>query len=458
MAEINLDAAPRKARELYEKAMAAMERGNLDYAMDMFTSALEIEPRLLRARKFLRAAAVKKFKDGKGGAATHLLTSLTGFPVMMGVMSQIKKKPAEALKGAEKLIRKDPLNLTFVNLLAQAAAAAEMPEVAVQTLEIARDHYPKNVALLKALGRLYIETNQTHEARATYETINTLRPNDPMIIKALKDTAALDTMRKGGWAEAGSYRDVMKDSKEATILEQESKAVKSEKDLGALISEMQAKAEHEPENVNYKRHLADLLSRVDRYEEALAVLTEAHESTGKTDPQIDRALSALRQRHFDFQIAAMQKAGRAAEAELKAKEKDAFILEDASERVKRYPNDLQYRYDLGTVLFEHGRLNEAIQEFQLSQRNPQRRIRSLYYLAMCFKQKKQLDIAMEQLQKAASELNLMDDTKKDILYEMGTVAEMMDRREEAAKHFKEIYSVDIGYRDVSEKIEKVYAR
>lgn len=457
MAEILLDAAPRKARELYEKAMAAMERGNLDYAMDMFTSALEIEPRLLRARKFLRAAAVKKFKDAKGGAMTHAISSLTGLPQVLAVKAQLAKKPAEALKSAEKLIRKDPLNLTFVNLLAQAAAAAEMPEVAIQTLEIARDHYPKNVDILKDLGRLYIETNQTHEARTTYETLNELRPNDPMIIKALKDTAALDTMRKGGWSEASSYRDVMKDAKEAVILEQESKAVKSEKDISALIIEMQGKVEREPENVNYKRHLADLLARADRYEEALAVLTEAHEATGKTDPQIDRALSALRLRHFDFQIEGLQKAGDAAGAGQKTQEKDAFVLEDAADRVKRYPNDLQYRYDLGVILFERERLNEAIQEFQLAQRNPQRRIRSLYYLAMCFKQKNQLDIAMEQLQKAASELSLMDDTKKDILYEMGTVAEQMGRREEAAKHFKEIYSVDIGYRDVAAKIEKAYS-
>ena len=77
---------------------------------------------------------------------------------------------------------------------------------------------------------------------------------------------------------------------------------------------------------------------------------------------------------------------------------------------------------------------------------------------MCFKQKKQYDIAMEQLQKAASELNIMDDTKKDILYEMGAVDEMMGHREKAAQYFKEIYSVDIGYRDVAEKIEKAYAK
>lgn len=457
MAEIQLDAAPRKAREMFEKAMAAMERGNLDYAMDMFTSVLELEPRLLRARKFLRAAAVKKFKDAKGGGLTHLVSFVSGTPALIAALAQVKSKPEQALKTAEKLLRKDPLNLPFINLLVRAAEACEMPEVAIQTLEIARDHYPKNVEILKTLGRLYIDTNQTQEARTTYETLNSLRPNDPAIIKALKDTAALDTMRKGGWAEAGSFRDVIKDKKEAVTLEQESKAVKSEKDLGDLILEVQGRIEREPENVNYKRQLADLLARAQRYEEAIAVLQEAYESTGRADPQIDRALSALRTRHLDAQIEQLRRAGDAAGAQAKEEEKAAFVLEDAVERVKRYPNDLQYRYDLGWILYERQRLNEAIQEFQLAQRNPQRRIRSLYYLAMCFKQKKQFDIAMEQLQKAVSELSIMDDTKKDILYEMGIVAEQMGRREEAAKYFKEIYAVDIGYRDVAQKIEKVYS-
>ena len=45
----------------------------------------------------------------------------------------------------------------FVNKSAPAAAipgeALEMPEVAVQTLEIARDHFPNDTEVLKQLGR-----------------------------------------------------------------------------------------------------------------------------------------------------------------------------------------------------------------------------------------------------------------------------------------------------------------
>ena len=101
---------------------------------------------------------------------------------------------------------------------------------------------------------------------------------------------------------------------------------------------------------------------------------------------------------------------------------------------------------------------EAIQQFQQSHKNPQRRIRSLYYLALCFKAKSQFDIASQQLEKARSELQLMDDTKKDILYELGTVYEAMGDAAKAVDLFKEIYSVDIGYRDVDDKIEKHYKK
>ena len=92
----------------------------------------------------------------------------------------------------------------------------------------------------------------------------------------------------------------------------------------------------------------------------------------------------------------------------------------------------------------------------MPQQNPQRRIRSLYYIARCFKQKQQYDIAAEQMEKAAAELQVLDDTKKDILYELGTLYEAMGKPDRAAVLYKEIYSVDIGYRDVAAKIETSY--
>ena len=458
MPEVSLDEAPRKARDLFDKGFAALERGNLDYAMDILFGALEIEPKLLQARKFLRAAQVRKFKESGSGSFKHLVTSLSGLPTLLAAKASMKKKPLHALASAEKLMRMDPLNKSFMSLLDHAAVAAGMPEVAIQTLEIAKEHYPNDIPLIRRLAKLYLDTNQPQQARSCYEDVMRLKPNDPKALKDLKDASALDTMKKGGWSEASSYRDVMKDGKEAVLLEQEAKAVKSGKDLEVLIRDTRAKVQREPDNVNYKRTLADLYTKDGQLDKALEVLKEALETTGRADPQIERGIALVRVKQFDVEIARLESAGNAAAAKAKAEEKDRFLLTDATDRVQRYPNDLQFRYDLGVLLFQRGQLNEAIREFQISQRNPQRRTRSLYYMALCFKHKNQHDIAMEQLEKASSELHVMDDTKKDILYEMGIISELMKQPAKAAGFFKEIYSVDIGFKDVASRIEKAYEK
>lgn len=454
MAELSLDDAPRKVRDLFQKGYSAMERGNLDYAMDMFMSVLEMEPRLLRARRFMRAAEIKK--KGKGNHLTHIIALLQGLPIMLSVMSSMGKKPAKALQAAEKLLRIDPLNLSFVRLYDQAACAAEMPEAAAMAIETTREHFPRDVALLERLGRLYLEINETHKARECFEELVRLRPKDQKALKALKDSAALDTMRSGGWEGAGTYRDVMKDAKEAALLEQAGKAVKAGAGTDALIADTLAKIEREPENMNYRRALADLYTRAERFDDALRVLEVALRMTGGADPELDRSVTFTRIRQYDQNIKAMEEAGDASGAQALAAEKDAFVYQTAQERVQKYPNDLQFKYDLGVLLFERGRTNEAIQQFQAAQRNPQRRVRALYYLALCFKSKQQYDIAAEQLEKAASEMHVMDDTKKDILYELGQISEAMQNVDKATTYYKQIYAIDIGYKDVAQKIERGY--
>lgn len=458
MAEVALENAPRKVRENFEKGMASLERGNVDYAMDMFLLALDVTPGLLRARRFLRAAAINKAKQQKSNAFSRALGTLGGSGSILKIQSQMKKKPEQALRDSEDLLRKDPLNLTFINIASEAAIAAGMPEVAILNLEVAREHIAKDAKTTEWLAELYTEVGRMHDARLAYEDLLQLRPNDPKALKKLKDATALDTMQRGGWNEAGSYRDVMKDAKQATLLEQQSKAVKTTSDLDALIEETRGKMEKEPQNINYKRSLAELLAKAERYDDALAILEQAQQATGGADPQIARLASQIRLDQIDKAIEALKAAGDTAGLEARRKERADFVFKDAEERVQRYPNDLQFKYEYGVLLYERGMLNEAIQQFQRAQQNPQRRIRSLYYLALCFKQKQQFDIAAEQLERAAGELQVLDVTKKDILYELGTLYEAMSKPEKAAELFKEIYAVDIGFRDVAAKIENTYRK
>ena len=458
MEEITLDKVPRKVRDQYEKSMSALERGNIGYAMDMLSSIVALEPRFLLARKSLRIAQLKQLLASKPTDMTHQLASLKSMFAVMGVQGKIKKDPKAALAGAEKLLAADVLNFPFLKLFAEAADAAEMPEAAVQTLEVVRPHFPKNVDFLRLLAKLYLDTGNPAGARDCYDLVVKLRPGDQAALKQFKDTSAVASMKQGNWEKKGDFREKLKDQEMAKRLEQEHRSVKGEADIDQLIADRLADIKREPQNMNFRRALADLYVRAARYDDALQALDDATKAAGRSDPQIERTCSAIRVKKYDAAIAAAREKGDEAAAAATEQEKADFIYSDAIQMVKRYPNDLQFRYELGVQYYIRSMYNEAIEEFQLAQRNPQRRTRALYYLGLCFKEKGLLDMGFEQLKKAASEITLMDEIKKDVVYEMGILADQMGRKDEAVGYFKEIYAVDIKYRDVAQRIEASYTK
>jgi tetratricopeptide (TPR) repeat protein len=67
------------------------------------------------------------------------------------------------------------------------------------------------------------------------------------------------------------------------------------------------------------------------------------------------------------------------------------------------------------------------------------------------------DLAARALQSAVKEKPIFDDEKKDLIYNLGSVFESWGKKDEAIEQFKQIYEVDIGYRDVGAKVDAFYA-
>ena len=460
MAEVTLEQVPQKIKDLFNRGFVAMERGNLDYSIDMFTACLALEPRLHKARKFLRAAEIKRFKSQGGGQLTHFISTVTGLSNLVKAQALLKSKPMEALQAAEKLLLKDPLNLHYINLLDKAAIAAGEPEIAIQTLAITKEHYPHDTDLLERLGRLYLQTDQPRLARECFETLCEIKPQDSGALKLLKDAMAIDSMSKDGWEKVGTagtkFTDLIRDRKESDMLARESKAVVDKNDISIMIEENKARIKREPGNMNYRRALANLYKDSQLYTEAISTLQEAQQVSGGRDPQIDQAISTLRIQIMDEEIKKLTAAGMTAAVEAKKKDRELFTANDLQDRVARYPNDLQLKFEYGVLLFQQDRINEAIQQFQAAQRNAQRRIQSLFYIGQCFKAKRQFDMAIDQFQQAVAELPIMDETKKAVVYELGSIFEITERPAEAMECFKQIYQIEIGYRDVAAKVEQGY--
>ena len=97
------------------------------------------------------------------------------------------------------------------------------------------------------------------------------------------------------------------------------------------------------------------------------------------------------------------------------------MLEETRQRVERYPNDLQIRFELGELYFKAGKIKEAMGEFQKAQNNPNKRIQALTYLGQCFAKQGIYPLAVRNLETALKEKLVLDEEKKEIIYALGSV-------------------------------------
>ena len=99
---------------------------------------------------------------------------------------------------------------------------------------------------------------------------------------------------------------------------------------------------------------------------------------------------------------------------------------------------------------------DAIQHLQAAKRSPNLRIKVMNMLGQCYAKLKMRDLAAQQFEEAVAELTAMDETKKDLLYNIGLLYDEMGEKQKSLEAFKQIYAVDYGYRDVAERVEKSY--
>jgi tetratricopeptide (TPR) repeat protein len=131
-------------------------------------------------------------------------------------------------------------------------------------------------------------------------------------------------------------------------------------------------------------------------------------------------------------------------------------LTECKQRAERYPNDLVIRFELGELYFKAGMIKEAMPEFQKAQSNPNKRLQAMSYMGQCLARRGMNDMAATTLQNALKEKGVFDDEKKELIYALGSVLEKMGKTEEAIEQYKQIYQVDMAYKDVSAKIEAYY--
>jgi predicted Zn-dependent protease len=467
MAEKNINEISADARRVYTKANEAAQRENLDYAIDLFNQVLEKEPCLFECRKALREAQFKK-TSGRGGFFKRMLSGASSSPLVAKGQIALRSNPANALVIAEQILNSDPNNSGAHRLIVEAANALELPRTAALSYETLSKNSPKDRDLAIAFARALAAAGDVsvgEHNRGEQILMDLLRetPNDGELNQALKDLSARKTLGEGGYAALeggqGSYRDILKDKKEAISLEQEKRVQKTEDVTGRLIEEYETRLKTEPDNLKLVRSLAELYTQKKQFERSLELYDRVRNSEMGNDSSLERSISDTVVRRFDYQLEQLDSsASDYAEQSAKIQaEKLNFQTTDCQKRVEKYPTDLVLRFEMGQFYLEAGKISEAIQEFQKAQGNPHKRGQAMSCLAQCYAKRKMFDLAARTLQNAIKEKIVFDDEKKDLVYNLGCVLESMGKKEEAIEQFKLIYETDIGYKDVAAKVDAHYA-
>jgi tetratricopeptide (TPR) repeat protein len=133
-------------------------------------------------------------------------------------------------------------------------------------------------------------------------------------------------------------------------------------------------------------------------------------------------------------------------------------LDDANDSADQSADDDQTHYNLGVAFREMGLFDEAIGEFQkvVNGTGPNHLgpyfLQGCTLLASCFMDKEMPAIAAKWYSRALDAPGLNHDGTLALYYDLGIALEKAGNAAAALEKFTEVYSQNIDYRDVAEKI------
>jgi len=450
---------------LVKRAKESFEKKNYEYCAKLCLDILEADPENLEVRRLyrdaimLRKGITQKDMASPSGSALKSVWALVviNLLILMG-------KSRKALTKAQRMRYDEPLNVRIMKLLGKAAKAMGLVKPAIFEFEMAREIKKNDAYILRNLGRLYAEIGDLGRASERFGQLKTILPQDEEASRGLQDYAALDTIQEGRWAETDSFTDKVRDLDEALKLHDELKKVRSDDDVTRAIDIYKGKVEKNPQQIVNYVELSNLYLKKKMYAQARETLSKGLQASPENF-ELQFSLGDVKIQQIADEVAELQKQYKENPTqELKAKlgakraELTNAQIAEYKKRVEMHPADLILRYRYGEVLYRARMYDEAIEQIQKAVGDLRARQAAYSLLGMCFKKKGLLDYAVEQFQKALTDTAVLNEKAKNIIYNLATTYEELGKYDLAEKEYKRIYEVDIGFKDIADKIQRIYKK
>ena len=462
MPEIPVSSLDPRIQKQLENAQVALQRGNLDYVVEVTTQVLKGAPGCLPVRRLQRVAQLRQFNT-KNRFFSKAFGSVTQAGFLFGGG---KKDPAKQFENAEKLLGSDPTSVPALKLLAEASLGLDLPETAAFAWEAVHEQHPSDREASLNLAEALLLAKKPNEALRVADELLKTHPQDGDALAVMRKAAIATTTEKGNWEEKGSFRDKLKDEAQAISLEQASKVVTSEDMTQRLIDEALEMVKAQPDNLNHYRSVVTGYKKLNKLDQALEYVRKARKlPTGAADTSLEKQESDLITEIQQKKLGDLKNrlAASPDDAALNTEYTKAqadfteYELTQAKAYIERYPNDYEGRFTLANLYFGMGDYQNAIANYQQAQKNPKVRLSAITGMGKALKARKMFDLAIAQFQIAKSEVPGMDEMKKDVIYQLAECYESMGKADAAINEYKVIYSEDIGFRDVADKINAYYS-
>lgn len=446
----------RRLQQSFERANQLMTQENFDYANELFRVCVIGDPgNLLYVQSFL-ANLKMKYNDNKKGSKTAFLKGASTRRAVSKAAGQedwdsVIKQGVEALK-------LNPWDTSTLTAMAMAVREMGYDETELAFLKTARDGNPKDPDVNRTCAKALAARKRFDEAIVLWHEVERVKPEDEEAVKEIARLAVEKTIDKGG------YEDPDPNKKKMPVADKAAPTTPGQEALAALPPEQRLERQiaSDPKDLPKYGELAELYLNDGRYDKAEQVFTRALEAS-ENDPDIRERLDDVRIRRLRQEVADADREieetssdeakRRRKEARVKLNEMELAVYEN---RVKRYPTNLSFKYDLGVRYHLAGRCNEAIAQFQEARNDPRRRGLCMLALGQCFERIKQARLAMKHYETAIEEISDRDGVnQKQALYRAGKLAIALKDVDKAEQHLTTLAELDFTYKDVPALLEKI---
>ena len=488
-------AVRQRLQQLFEHGKKSLDKGDFDYAHDMFAQCVADDPGNLVYLQHLRANLTSKHGEKKKGSMFGGLNMKLKSARSTLTKAASKGVWDEAFKAGCEALKQSPSDIATLLELASSAATLGATECQLYYLKWALDLDGKHEQANRHAADALAKVGQFEQAIACLKRVQQAKPADHDVAKAISQMSVEQTIKKGGYNQEvlrkGANNDALPDQAASEMLgaspasapvspatvSPATKPNPSTSEQGAASAQpasAQAGAEdrekqlldalriHPEELTNYIE-LAEIYTTDDRLRDAERVLTKAVAVSGGGDLNLHELLEDTRLRRMRQQTAVADRraeADKSPETTQLAKRMHAQAnqveLEVFSARSQRNPSNVHYKFELGLRMKRAGKYREAVQVLQAARSDVKRLAEIEINLGECFQHIEQYRLAMSSYEtaiKAAPDPN--SDLHRLARYRAGVLAMGLKEYDQAEKQLTELAATDFGYRDVADRLDKL---